>query len=194
MDDDLKALLVAATRKVCLFCDREFIEAEITGELYTPIDEHYLWCKQYPVTSVESLKIWDTASEDYVEEDSANYTLVNNRYIYYPAKGKETEADNAGFDPEDDLSVKLDYTHGYDNANWDTAGLDEVFGTVPAELEWATAEIAHLDWQEGRGDRGTRGVSSQTVGQENYSKQTFLKDYPPTVVEVLERYSRAPGA
>ncbi len=190
-DDELKNLLIATTEQVESWTNRTLVSATQTDQLMTRLkfSPNKLFPVETPVTSITALKFWDTTTDTYVTETAANYLLVDQLYIQYPALGKINDATFSEF-PDGVNEIKITYVAGFVTTNWDTAAITVDF-TVPADLEKAVAAIAHLAWQDGQGGSNRRGVTQINVGAQGLTKEIFQTGaFPKDVERILAKYSK----
>ena len=191
----LQSALASATREFEGLTNRNLIQATVTDELYTPIHERKLYLKNYPVTTLTTVKFWDD-NDSYDTETSTNYTLRDQRYIWYPAKGKEASGLYTQFTVNDEDSVSVTYTYGYKVLNWNSLNIWSKYDAdhltdfnVPEDMEHAVGVMAALAIQDGRWDRGTLGMTSKsTMGESIVIDKFDLSNYPRVVIDAVERY------
>ena len=198
-DTQLKALLSAVSAFVDRYCrvvnddgTGSLEKTTYTSEYYTGDETKKLFLRNFPVSSIASVFIWD-GSDSYDQENSGHYALFDKRYIYFPALGQEGNS-TWGAWPCYPNGIKVSYVAGYDTTNWDTAdvpvGTGQTFA-VPADLEYAVAVLAALAWQKGRQDLGLLGKTGLSVGPQSLSIESYEQGMPPDVKAILMNYKRA---
>lgn len=201
-NSDREAVLMVATLTFMQACnrydpngERSMLSTVYTDQLHTPIDAHKLWVRNWPVETLSVVKISDRV-DSYDIETATNYTLINKRYIQYPAKFKQSDATwsswTSGDDLTDENAVQLTYTGGYVTTDWQTlriyAGVDDDFD-VPTNIEDAVGRIALQMLLEGLFERGTFGIQSQSRLSESITIDRFDQSaLPRTVKETIEKY------
>lgn len=164
-DNVLKALLAAATAAASSFTSRALESASYTDQLHQGTGTAYLWTREWPVSTLTAVKIWDGTA--YTAESSTYYELLDSRYIHYP---KLTQQDNASYSafPCGRDTVALTYTAGYVVTNWDTEAITTDFsdsGGVPQDLEYAIAALAAYQYRR----KGSTGIQSESYGPASVS-------------------------
>lgn len=192
-DAVLKNLLISVTEQVESWTNRTLIETTHTDQLMTrqKFAPNKLYPIETPVTSITTLKFWDTTTETYVTETAANYLLVDQLWIQYPALGKINDATFSEF-PDGVNEIQITYVAGFDvtTVDWETAAITTTFG-VPADLEGAVCAIAHLAWKDGQKGGGRRGVTQINVGAQGQTKEIFQSGaFPKDVERILAKYSK----
>ena len=194
-NDVLKNVLIAVSAGVEMYCNRALISTTYTDEFQTRLafSPNIIYPLQYPVTSVTTLKFWDSTTDEYVEEDSDYYLLVtrgDNSYIQYPKLGQAVNATYAEF-PSGLNEIKMTYVAGYLNTDWDTALVTASFG-VPAELEKAVCSLAQLAYNDGMGGKGRLGITNVSTGAMGVTKEIFdTGSMPDNIRVVLDKYRKA---
>lgn len=196
-DDVLKPLLGAASFTAARFCNRwDEKESRSSFDLNNYEDEQYtgdgttvLYLKNYPAVKIIEVKLWDGTDSFDVETDTL-YELVDNRYIQYPALGKEANATYPGWLTWPKNGIKITYTAGYSSIGWDIKAVTDAFG-VPPDLEYAVATIAQLTWLAGKEGGGRRGITNINVGAQGLTKEVFQSGALPKDIEgILNKYVR----
>lgn len=192
-DNALKFEIKAATRFVERLCDRQLVRATITDERYSGENEQELELREWPVSSITSISIWDSSTETWDAVTSTHYEVIDQRRVLYPTFGKESDAEYGSWPKGREYNIKATYVAGYDTTNWDnedTGGVEDDFG-VPTDLELAVAKLAVLQWFEGRGSKeGRLGKSGIDMGEQNLVIQRFQRGVPPEIMILLEQYRR----
>src|SRR4030043_1193607 len=85
-DAELNDLLWAATMIACRYTDRILYKFRHIEEIYSGDGSKYLYLNQWPVASVELVKIWDN-DDSYDDESADYYSLRKGRYLYYAVEG-----------------------------------------------------------------------------------------------------------
>lgn len=200
-DDEMKYALNTATSLAGKYTGRvksdgitnALESATYTDELYSGEDapkdawgyRHKLYLRNYPVTAVSAVKIWDGSS--YVTETSTYYELQEGRFIDYPKLGQESSATYGGWPCGfGRRNIKVTYTAGYVTTDWATALITASFA-VPTDLEHAIAAWAADLWLS----KGQRAVSSESFGPRavTYVTRNGVA-CPANVAEVLDGYVR----
>ena len=187
VDSELKLLLAATSSYVHSFCARVLESASYSDEYYSGDGSHTLYLTQWPVTAVTTVKIWD-GTDSYDTETATYYTLVDSRYLYYPAIGQESNSTYSKW-PDKRNNIKITYTAGYATTSWATAAITDAFG-VPADLEMAVARLTMLRWMDGLGNEGRIGLQSLNPSGERETAQKFLTEMPYDIKMVLNSYRR----
>lgn len=201
-NSDREAVLMVATLRFMQACgrytedgERSMLSTTYTDQLHTPTDPHKLFIRNWPVETLSVVKISDRV-DSYDTETATNYTLINKRYIQYPAKFKSSDAAfgawTSGDDLTDENSVQLTYTAGYVTTDWENlaiyAGVISDFD-VPTDIEDAVGRIALAFFLEGLSERGTFNIQSQSRLSESITIDRFDQSaWPRTVFETIERY------
>ena len=188
-DEVLKRLLAAETGFACKYTMRALEGATYTAEEYTGDGSNDLWPRQYPVTAIGSVKLWD--GNAWATLDATHYSVVDGRPIFYPIRTKEADAEYSHW-PEPDCgkpNIQLTYTAGYDTTNWAAAAITDAFA-VPAELEHAVATLAALRWMDSRADQGRLGIASMSKSVETIQVEKYERGVPLDVKLVLDEYRR----
>jgi len=186
-DDDYKFQLLAATDIIRQFTSRDLVLATYQNELYTGNDMNALYLNQYPIEDIAEVLLWD-GTDSYDVEDADYYTLVEKRFLQYPALG-QTSASWSNWKSVYPQGIKITYTAGYSTAAWQTAAVQAAFG-VPSDLEYACAAIAQLQWMEGKKGGARRGVMSKSVIAESLTVEKFVGGISADVKQILNKYRR----
>ena len=119
-DTALKALLEIATTHLEKQCARQLVSASVT-EYLNGHDEKKLYLHEYPVSTITSIKIWDTGDEAYETETSTYYQLRDGApaFVYYPKLGQESNSTYSSW-PDGEDYIEAIYVAGYVTTNWDT--------------------------------------------------------------------------
>ncbi len=191
-DDDLKALALAVTDWVQTYCDRTLESVERT-EYYTGNGSNKLWLREWPVTAISSVAIWD-GDDSYDTESSDYYEEFEDRYIHYPKLGQEGNATWPNWYAGTENNIKVVYTSGYDCSNWvDAAYPDPGAGKTfdaPRDLEYAVAQLVVLAFNGWRKSQGLLGLSSKTLVGETIVIDKYISGIPADVERVLNGYRR----
>jgi len=196
-DDEYKNMLVMATGFVEKYTARNLISATYTDQEYAGEASNRLWLREWPVTAVSEVKVWD--GSDWTALTAAHYGIREERYLLYPLLNYRSAAVYGNWRSpyaETEDAIKVSYTAGYDNTSWDTTPVWDIYGDayglweVPMELELAVLEIAHILWTEGKEGGARRGLTSVGMGGESISIDTFITKMPSRVRTVLDRYRR----
>lgn len=124
------------------------------------------YAKQYPINSITTLIIGDTAVIEAPEWDEAGYVLYGARgTIYY----------ESGF-PSYRKNVKLVYNAGYEKTSADYSQLNLICCTLVKYI-----------WD----NKGKLGLKSEMLGRYRYTRGNF-KDTDGWVFESLDKYNRRP--
>lgn len=191
-DNVLKALLMSATKIAETYTGRQLESATVT-EYHTGDGGSRLYPRQYPITSVTSVSFWD-GTDSYDAETSTYYTLVDSRYIQYPALGQSSSATFGNWTSTYENGIELVYVAGYVTTDWDTEAITTDFNTspgVPADLEMAVARIAAIMWKDGTDSGESRlGVNTMTRPGGDMITETFERGIPRDVRLILDQYRR----
>ncbi len=168
------ALINSASQFISNFCDRVFIKATYTNEVYDGNGDKELFLRNYPITdaSTVTVKTWDTFS------DVVDSTLVvNTDYLIYTDEGmiyKRARWYKAH------QRYRITYTAGYLVAN------------VPYDLKQACAQICqHLD-----NNKNNPGAASETIGKYSISYRdssgalVASVAVPASIIDMLQPYRR----
>jgi len=192
-DNDFKKLLETCSEIADQYTNRNLIRATYTDEVYTGDDTNMLFVNNWPVTTLTTVKIFDGA-DSFDTETATNYTLINNRWIQFPALGKEGSASFGRWPRLENQpgNIQLTYTGGYDDSDWDTEAITtgfNVFPGPPADLEYAIAAMALELWQKSRKDaKTTRGIQSETVAVQTVTMTTFNQFFSKDIIAMLNPY------
>lgn len=185
-DSELKALLAAATEQVHQSTDRILESTTHTDERHTGDSTNILYPKQYPVTTLSSVSIWDTSTDTFVSESTAYFDVIDQAYLYYPKLGQENNATYSLY-PATPNGIKITYIAGYSTTSWATALITASFG-VPADLEYVVALMAALKWLEGRGSSEARLGLKRMILNDG---QEIIPDRAQDAIEqILSTYRR----
>jgi len=172
-DDELKALLAAATTQFHQLCDRVLEQTTHTDERHTGDETHILYPKQWPLTTLSAVSIWDTTTETFVSESTTYFDVVDQYMLYYPKLGQESNTTYTCY-PKTPNGIKLTYVAGYATTSWDTAAISDSFA-VPKDIEYAVALLAALQWMEGSGSREARMGKKRVI----FENQEIVIDRGP---------------
>ena len=186
-DSEHQALLLAATKLACsdLLTGRELVSATYTDQLHKGNGTPFLYPREWPVTALSAVKIWD--GDSWTTETSTYYELLEQRFVRYPKRGQESNATYGAWPFEADLNIQLTYTAGYVTTNWATALITDSW-TVPADLELAVCQLALWMMKEGK----RIGVSSETMGPRSvaYDRLNLSGGIPATIRALFASYRR----
>ncbi|KPL08309.1 hypothetical protein AMJ86_01135 [bacterium SM23_57] len=187
-DDDFTHTLEAATAIACKFTGRALEKTTYQNELYTGNNTSRLFLREYPVQTIIAVELWN-GLDDYDEETSTYYALINKRYIQYPALGQESNAAWSKWLSTYENGIRISYVAGYDSTGWASKGVDVAFG-IEADLEYAVCSLAQLVWMDGKKGGARRGVQSASVGFENLVVEKYVAGLPADVQRILHTYRR----
>ena len=188
-DNALKVLLEQATEIANQFTGRELESASYTLEKYQGNGRDALWLRNYPVTAVSAVKLWDGSA--FTTETSTYYELNDSRWLLYPAPLYLSSATFACW-PIDSLvrlNIQVSYTAGYVTTLWASAAITDSFA-VPRDLEMAVARMAALAWEDGKGGSGRLGVTTMSRVSESLTIDRFVAGLPKDITDVLQSYTR----
>lgn len=167
--DIANSIINAASDFIARYTKRSLKTAAYTAEKYNGQGGSYLFLKQYPVTAITTIVLWDTvsnaASKTYAENTDYLYDL-NEGWLYL------REGFQIGV-----LNYRITYTAGYT--------------TLPYDLRQACAMYA--EWMYN--NFGKTGMSSESLG--DYSYQLDVKDkfasiggiaVPASILSVLSKF------
>lgn len=163
VEDRLQLYINAASAKIESYCDRFFHSTAYVGELHSGRRQNYLLSRQYPIISVEELRI------DPSRQWTSPTSLV--------PVGKYTVADDYqtlqldGLFPAGFNNVYLSYTAGY--------------ATIPNDLAFGCIWLA--EWYYRHAERADMGKTSMGKGDENIG---ILSKTPEMILEHLRPYKR----
>lgn len=186
-DEEIKLLILAASRWANTYTTRTLQASVNTKEQFTGDGTQALYLTETPVNNILELFIWDGSA--FTQEDNANFEIIDETYILYPSRGRESAADHGGFPLATNPNVKVSYAYGYDCTGWASKGISDSFG-VPHDLELAIARHASLMWKDGKSGGARLGISSLTRFNESMTVDTFSKDLPPDVKLIYNSYRR----
>lgn len=186
-DDALKLLLNQATEIANQSTGRSLESATYTLEKYTGSGTDQLWLKQYPVSAVAAVKLWDGSA--FTTESSSNYELIDGRWLLYPTPGVVGTFAVWPVDSYVRYNVQVTYTAGYVTTNWDTALATASF-SVPRDLELAIARLAAQLWEDGKGGSGRLGLTTMSRVTESLTIDRFVAGMPKDIADVLQTYTK----
>jgi hypothetical protein len=170
-DADLVNLLInSASDLINKITDRHILSKAYTDEKYTGARGRYIYLKNYPITAVASVKVWD------IFNNIVLTTLIENieYQILTDQGGIEVFAGTYKFNN----IYRISYTAGYAIAD------------VPWDLKRATAEIAGMLYR----GKGKTGVQSERIGEysvaykDNQAPLIGAIPVPPEIWAVLQGY------
>jgi hypothetical protein len=157
------------------FCNRVFISAVYTAEVYDGDGSHYLYLEKYPLTSSTiTLVIWDTLNNqllqtlvlytDYLIDNAAN-SAIWGRSVFI--KGKN--------------NYRVTYTAGY------------TIDDVPYDLKNACAKLAgSLFYNQGKTGVASEKIGSYAISYDKNPNNIYFHGFPVPIeiAGVLEQYRR----
>ena len=114
-DDSFKFLLRRVTDFIEVYTGRVLDSATFTEELYTGDDTDVLFLRNWPVSTLTTVALWD-GDDSWDAETASYYLLCNQRYIQYPALGQESNASWSNWQSNYRNGIKITYTAGYVNS------------------------------------------------------------------------------
>ena len=186
-EDPLEQLILAASDLVRKFTSRLLSRAAYEDERYDGSQNNKLYLREWPVVEVNQVEFWD--GSEWFTEDAANYTLIRSKYIQYPSL-EQTDAKFSIWPCTYPEGIKITYTAGYDNSNWNSVEAISLSFGVPADLEHAVLSVARKIWEDGKEGGNRFGLTQQSIGTEALTSQVFVRGLPPDILEIMGRYKR----
>lgn len=201
-DSAYSALLLQASALASRYCRQggSLESTAYTDELYSGTDAlsgpraygygvyaaRELWLRNYPVTALTTVKIWDGV-DSFDTESSSYYELINSRYIQYPKLGQEGNAAWPEWPCHAPNNIKISYTAGYTTTDWATALITAAqLGTVPLDLEMAVASLAAWLYRH----NPQAGIKSESAGpySTTYADVIGGASMPAEIAAMLDAY------
>lgn len=183
-DDAQAALLAQATKEVENWLGRALVN-QAFDEYYTGNDANRLYLIHSPITTVESVEIFD--GDSWEAQDATEWD-VHNEYLFYEKHGVTT-ADYTEWPSEYENGIRIKYHGGYNTADWRNAS-ETAAWTVPDDLEAAVLKIAWLKWLDTPAGKGRIGVVSINRGGESMGYEKYIQGWPEDVLMTLQNYRR----
>lgn len=114
-DDAFKYLLRQVTDFVNVYTGRALESATYTEQLYTGDNTDVLFLRNWPVTALTTVALWD-GDDSWDTETASYYLLCEDRYIQYPALGQSSSATWSNWQSSYRNGIKITYTAGYANS------------------------------------------------------------------------------
>lgn len=168
----LDALAPAVTRSFKQYLDRDMFETTYTDEKYNGNGQKRLELRQFPITAVASLAVWEVAVAAAANSVSAGFLFDEFGLYLNPTTLSGDWRGGFGIFPRGFQNVKVTYTAGFASGH-------EVLATMKTAAQMQGAYLFRT--------RDRIGLKSETLGQgqtTSYEREPF----PPQVKEILDQF------
>ncbi len=188
IDDELIRLLEGTTDLVNQLTSRQLVRTQYTWERYTGDNSDTLYLRQWPVSVVVTIKVWDgTDSFDVLDE--THYEVIDERYVQYPKLGQRTNAIYSGWLSSYKNGIQVTYMAGYNTTGSEVLNMLDSF-PVPSALEYAVTKLAALAWTLGKKGGSRLGLLSLAHGGTSIAVDKYEQGIPKDVMDVIMSYTR----
>jgi len=188
-DEALKAFLIGATAQAEAYTGRHLESATVSNEKHVGTGSRKLYPREYPVTSLTSMTIWDGSA--YTAETASYAEIIDGLTLYYPALDQESNATYGAWpsglrgsgDEDDHYNIRLTYVAGYTTTGWASETVRMLISsltTAPAVgdvlTQANTGATLTVTAASAADDSITAPITSGTLDANNLDADTFTSN------------------